>query len=1299
MHRDGLESTIMVIRTISAFVLLATYLTLPLRGEETAVSVDNIRGAIGKALPTLESGSSRSASERQCFTCHSQAIPVFALIEASARGFKVDSQNTERQLKHTYAHLKRGVENYRQAKGQGGGILTAGYALLTLEAGRWPDDDTTAAVTHYLVEHQKEMKHWRQRGTRPPTSGSDYTATYVALRSLSYFGTDEQRESIAERRAFVAKWLSEHQPTDTEDHVFHMLSLPYIDAEVDSVNAATQRLLGEQRPDGGWGQTREMASDAYATGTVLYALLKVGRLDASHRAIQSGLAYLLKTQLDDGTWHVVTRAKPVQDYFESGFPHGVDQFISISATAWSTLALLLALPDDATPKNGSQSRNSAEGLVAASANQESQSTPLAATITQQAKYDLLVSGGRVVDGTGSPWYIADVAISAGKIAKIGRLDKNSAANVVDASGLVVSPGFIDMMGQTATPMMDDPKTAMNLLTQGITTINAGEGSSAAPLDSVEGKRRGWRTMSEYFALLDMQGLPVNVVQTVGHTQVRRIVLGESDRRPSDAELAQMRELVREAMQAGAIGVSTALIYPPAVYAQTAEIAALAEIAGNYGGGYFTHMRNEGDQLLEAIDEALEIGRIGKSSVHIFHLKTAGQQNWGKMELAIARIKAARAAGEQVTADIYPYVNNGLEIAAFIQPRHFTQGREHLRRQLDNADLRKTIRHEMETTTGWENWFRHVGHDWDRVVIGQTNQPRYREHVGQSIAKIAQATGEDPWDTFFNLVKAGAFALPQSMTEANKILAMRENFVSFCTDVGPASGDLIASHPRAFGSFPRMLSHYVRDLGAISLERAVAQASSTAANAVFAYDRGRISEGLAADVVVFDYQQLRDQATFSKPSALSVGVKHAIVNGQLVLKDGALTDNRPGRVLRGPGFKPETASHAVSTGKHVSELSNFDTLMRAFMQEHHVPGAAVAVTDRGRIVYARGFGYADLATKEPVQPTSLFRIASISKPITAVAIVQLAEQGKLYLEDKIFSVLDYETEIKAVGEAFDARLRDITIRHLLEHRGGWDRDKSFDGMFQSVRFAQEQNVPAPAGPHEVIRAMLRQPLDFNPGERYAYSNFGYCLLGRAIEKLSGNTYEEYVQQRVLHPLGIQSMRLGATGLEGRATGEVRYYHPGRGKSVFQADLGADVASPYGAWHLEAMDAHGGWLSSAVDLAKFAIALEDSNNSTLLSKSSLVQMHARPGGLAGHDEHGQPKDVYYSLGWQNRVVGKKQLNHWHTGSLPGSATILIRRHDGRNFVALFNSRVSPTAKHLGQALDSLLHRAADGVVQWP
>lgn len=919
-----------------------------------------------------------------------------------------------------------------------------------------------------------------------------------------------------------------------------------------------------------------------------------------------------------------------------------------------------------------------------------------------AKYDLLLCGGRVVDGSGAPWYTADVAISDGKIAAIGRISTERANRVIDAEGLVVAPGFIDMMGQTASPMIEDPKSAINLLTQGITTINAGEGSSAAPLGSEQAKSSGYATMSEYFALLEMNGLPINVAQTIGHTQVRRIVMGDVDRRPSDEELNRMRELVREAMQAGAIGVSTALIYPPAVYATTQEIASLVSVAGEYGGKYFTHMRNEGDQLLEAVDEAIEIGQAGNAPVHIFHLKAAGKNNWGKMQLALARIKAARAEGFEVTADIYPYVNNGLGIQALIHPRHFAEGRSRLTASLSDKSLQGTIRDEMESTNGWENWFAHAGKDWNRIIVGSSNIEQYKPHDGKSIAAIAAVMEEDPWDTFFDLVRANAFVLPETMSEANKIDAMQQEFISFCTDVGPAASG-IASHPRAYGSFPRLLSHYVRNLGAISLERAVSQASATAANEIMALDRGRINVGLAADIIVFDYEELADQATFANPSELSLGMKYVLVNGQVVLEGGKYTGAKPGKVLKGPGFREETAPHQIASGAGDSRFSAFDTLISDFLKEHRATGVSVAVTNQGKLAFARGYGYSDVATQTSVDEQTLFRIASISKPITAVAILQLVERGLLDLDAKVLDILKLESDIDSAADKFDARWRDVTIRHLLQHRGGWDRDASFDAMFQSVRFAKQMNAPPPADQWTVIKAMLSQPLDFSPGLRYAYSNFGYCLLGRVVEAISDQDYESYVQQHVLEPIGITDMRIGSTRLEGRLENETRYYHPGTGESVFADDLGQQTPHPYGAWNLEAMDSHGGWLATASDLAKFAAAFDDPDKCPILNRESIELMHQRPEGLAGFDEDGNPNETYYSLGWQNRVVGKADgvasLNHWHTGSLPGTAAILIRRHDGKNMVALLNTRVSPSKNHLGREIDSLLHKAVNRINDWP
>jgi N-acyl-D-amino-acid deacylase len=516
------------------------------------------------------------------------------------------------------------------------------------------------------------------------------------------------------------------------------------------------------------------------------------------------------------------------------------------------------------------------------------------------KLDVLLKGGRVVDGTGAPWYFADIAVRDGKIVAIGRLGHVPAERVVDVAGLCVAPGFIDMMGQTGAPFLKDPRAADNLLTQGITTINAGEGESDAPLDAKNAVTQGWTTMAEYVAALEKAGLPLNVVQTVGHTQVRRIVIGDVDRQASPHELERMKGLVREAMEAGAIGLSTALIYPPAVYASTVEISALARVAGEFGGTYYTHMRNEGDRLLEAIDEALAIGKSAGTPVHIFHLKAAGQANWPKMDQAIARIKAARASGQQVTADIYPYIHNGLGLEAFLHPRHSAQGTEALHRKLDDPATRAEMRRELETTGGWENWFRHIGSNWDNVILGQIRAKAYSGRAGLSLGQIAREAGKDPWDVFFSIVAAGSSALPQSMSEANVIKAMRQDFTSFCTDMGPLGSKDVLVHPRGAGAFPRILARYVRELGVLSLEEAIARMTSVAANDLKLYDRGRLTPGSAADVVVFDLARVRDRSTFAEPALTAEGIIHVMVNGRFVIENGKTTLERPGLVLRRPG---------------------------------------------------------------------------------------------------------------------------------------------------------------------------------------------------------------------------------------------------------------------------------------------------------------------------------------------------------------------------------------------------------------
>jgi N-acyl-D-amino-acid deacylase len=390
---------------------------------------------------------------------------------------------------------------------------------------------------------------------------------------------------------------------------------------------------------------------------------------------------------------------------------------------------------------------------------------------------------------------------------------------------------------------------------------------------------------------------------------------------------------------------------------------------------------------------------------------------------------------------------------------------------------------------------------------------------------------------------------------------------------------------------------------------------------------------------------------------------------------------------------------VITGEAPAEVQPFDRLLQTFVVENNISAAALAVVRDGRLVLARGYSRsADLA-REAVGPTSLFRIASISKPITAVAVLQLVEQGKLSLDDKVFTLLDLGNGLSADAK-IDPRLREVTIGQLLRHTAGFDRQKSFDPMFRSVAIAESLGVPPPAGPEHVIRYMATRSLDFDPGDRYAYSNFGYCLLGRVIEKVTGQGYEQAVQASVLKPLGIRGMRIGKTLPEGRAEHEVFYDGSLLPRTAVIGKVGEWVSAPYGGWYLEAMDSHGGWIASAVDLVRLARSLDDVEHCPLLKPESIRAMWARPEGAAGFAADGSEKPTFYGYGWFVRP-GKDgaPLTCWHTGSLDGTATLLVHRADRTSWAVLFNRRSGPKHEHFGQAIDPLLQSAAAEVEAWP
>lgn len=522
-------------------------------------------------------------------------------------------------------------------------------------------------------------------------------------------------------------------------------------------------------------------------------------------------------------------------------------------------------------------------------------------------FDILITDARVLDGAGNPWFRADIGITGDRIAAIGDLEGYNRQRTIDAAGRVVTPGFIDMMGQSSLVLIADPPSAESKLRQGITTYLSGEGASPAPRGPgpdddppvVEGDTLRWEGYGDYFQHLERYGIPLNVVHNVGLTQVRRVVLGSTDVQPTPGQLDEMRELVRREMEAGAVGVSTSLIYPPAVYASTEEIIELAKVASGYGGVYFTHMRNESGALLDAIREALAVGEGAGIPVHIYHLKAAGRENWPLMERALALIDSARGAGVDITADTYPYIRNGIGLGSFLHPRHYAEGEAALRATLSDPEARRALRREVETTRDWENWYRHVGMDWNNVLIDQAPASVDQRVVGRSVAEAASVLGTDPWNAFFDLVQAGGVGVnPLSMNEEQKWAAFRRSWVMVDTDASPSNPATRGSdHPRAFGAFPRVIAKYVRQDGALTLEDAVRRMTSLAARRLGLHDRGIIAKGMVADLLVFDPALIQDQATFTDPMRYATGIDYVIVNGVPVIDDGRVTDLKPGRLLR------------------------------------------------------------------------------------------------------------------------------------------------------------------------------------------------------------------------------------------------------------------------------------------------------------------------------------------------------------------------------------------------------------------
>jgi N-acyl-D-aspartate/D-glutamate deacylase len=543
----------------------------------------------------------------------------------------------------------------------------------------------------------------------------------------------------------------------------------------------------------------------------------------------------------------------------------------------------------------------------------------AAPSQSPAPFDLIIRNGHIIDGTGSPWYAGDVGVRDGHIAAIGDLSRDTAKQIVDAHGMVIAPGFIDMLGQSELTILVDPRLPSKIY-QGITTEITGEGESVAPLDSAMlaenaatyrhyGITADWHTLAQYFARLEKQGAGINIGTYVGATSVREMVLGYGDRTPTADQLRQMQDLVASAMKDGALGVSTALEYAPAPYAKTDELIALAATAARFGGIYATHMRSEGEAESASLDETFRIAREARVPVEIFHLKTAGKANWGRMPRVVARIDSARRAGLDVSADTYAYTAWENTFSAFVPPWAHDGGNAKLLERLQDRTMRARIRKDMLTpTTSWDNEWQEIGGPHD-VLITAVNNPSLLPIQGKRLDEIAAMWHEDAINALFDILvkdSAQTSVAVFGMSEPDVRLALKQPWVSVDNDASGTSPEGILGqehpHPRAYATFPRILRKYVHDEHLLTLPDAIRKFTALAAQREHLVDRGVIKRGMWADLVVFDPDSVRDVATYEKPNQLSVGMRWVLVNGVPVIADGRMTGAKPGRILYGPGYR-------------------------------------------------------------------------------------------------------------------------------------------------------------------------------------------------------------------------------------------------------------------------------------------------------------------------------------------------------------------------------------------------------------
>jgi N-acyl-D-amino-acid deacylase len=674
---------------------------------------------------------------------------------------------------------------------------------------------------------------------------------------------------------------------------------------------------------------------------------------------------------------------------------------------------------------------------------------------------LVIRDALIVDGTGAPAFPGSVRIRDGRIAEVGVAAPRAGEQVVNARGLVLAPGFIDTHSHHDGGLFEEPG-ALGAVSQGITTIVVGQdGGSNLPL-------------ARFFGRLEAEPAAVNVASFVGHNTLRGQVMGDDARRPATpSEVQAMADLLREELGAGALGLSSGLEYDSGIYSETEEVVALARVAGAAGGLYISHVRSEDRALLEALDEAIRIGREADVPVQVSHMKLAMRSLWGQADQVLARLDGARARGVRVRADVYPYTAWQSTMTVLFPDRDFTD-LEAARFAVDEAAPP------------------------DRFLISRFQPDPSLE--GRTLSEISEARGTEPARTLLDLIEESRAAREAGRPGGESVIAesMADEDVARLLQwphtVVSSDGGLRGGHPRGFGAFPRVLGRYVRDEGVLTLEEAVRKMTSLPAEHMGIRERGVIRAGAQADLVLFDPERVRDRATFQEPRLTAVGIETVWVNGVEVFRDGEVTGARPGVVIR----RGDLSSLRLDPFR----VARIDSVFVDF-DDPRSPGCALGIVEEGRPIHARGYGMANLEHGIPLGPSSIFRIASVSKQFSAAVMVLLEEDGLISLDD----------EVRRHIPDLPAYERPLTLRHLIHHTSGL---RDYLSLMALAGVGDDDIY----GEEDVVAALIRQEgLNFPPGDRHLYSNSGYFLMSQIVRRTTGKTLREYAEERIFGPLGM------------------------------------------------------------------------------------------------------------------------------------------------------------------------------------